>query len=385
MNNIFKLGLVTLLMVTGLITGQLIKLPNTTQGGLTLLDLLVIILSLWGLFNLKFHLKKPPLWIITSTVFVFMALLSLALTPLHLSITQYGISFSYLIRFIIYILFGWIIYSGKFPTIRENAASIIIYSGLFLTVLGFGQLIIFPDLSIFSLNGWDPHYLRMVSTFLDPNFLGGFLSLSFLTLFLSPTTQIAPRPKIFFLALIYLAILLTFSRSAYLALGVTFTTLTLLQRSWKIFFLTVFISLGFTLGYLVYQQSVAQPHNIDRQQSAQYRVNSWQNGWKMFSSAPILGVGFNTYRYALDEYKLVPTSFTQSRGASANDSSLLFVLATTGILGLVAFLLFMGSLIRQNTLLFAGLTGIIAQSFFVNNLFYPWILIWIVLMTVKTK
>lgn len=368
------------LLLPALIAGQLIKFPNSTQGGLTLLDILVVVLNIVGLSILKLKLKKPPLWVIAAATFTFFALTSLVFTPLKLSVSEYGISFSYLLRFMSYILLGWIVYSNGFPKLK-GTAPIIAYSGLSLSILGFLQLVIFPDLSALSLNGWDPHYLRMTSTLLDPNFLGGFLTLAFLSILAAPTLS---KYRKIFLSLIYLAIIFTFSRSAYFAFAVSLSTLSLLQKSPKMLLATALLVGGLGLGYLGYQRFIAQPRHIDRQQSAQFRMDSWQIGWRMFSSSPLTGIGFNAYRYALTEYRLAPASFTQSRGASANDSSLLFVLADAGTVGLAAYLFFLGSLFRQNKLLASGLTGILIQSFFINSLFYPWMLIWIVLTAVKS-
>ncbi len=374
-----KFNPASVLILISLIAGQLLKIPNSSEGGLTLLDLCVAILIIWGIPNLKFRLQKPPLWIKTAGLFLAVMFISLAFSPLKLSLSQYGLSFSYALRFAAYLSLGWIAYSGGFPKLKEQIPLVLICAGSIMAVLGFGQLLLFPNLSSLVVNGWDPHYLRVVSTLLDPNFLGGFLTLIFLTIlsFSRPPFRRA------LLAIIYAAILLTFSRSAYLSFGITLLTFSFLRKSPKMALVTLFLVGGLGLGYLGYQSAVAQPRGINRQQSAQYRVDSWQTGWKMFTSAPVLGVGFNAYRYALTEYNLAPTMFTQSRGASANDSSLLFVLSTTGIIGFLAFLFFLTSLARQNTLLLAGLAGIVAQSFFINSLFYPWMLIWLVLTVVQ--
>ena len=77
------------ILTLAIIAGQLIKLPLGTHGGVTLLDISVIILCLLGLTSLKFHLKKPPLSVLAAIIFILIALFSLVLTPLHLTPVEY--------------------------------------------------------------------------------------------------------------------------------------------------------------------------------------------------------------------------------------------------------------------------------------------------------
>lgn len=148
---------------------------------------------------------------------------------------------------------------------------------------------------------------------------------------------------------------------------------------------TIILTLGLLFGYYNYQRSVAIPKNIDRIRSAQFRLNSWQQGAALFQEAPILGIGFNSYRYGLKEYRLATEDFLETHGASTNDSSLLFVAATTGVIGLIAYLFFLATLVKncRGGILIAAVFGIIIQSFFANTLFYPFQLVWIILMSSK--
>ncbi len=379
-----------LILTSALIAGQLIKLPILTAGGgLTILDLIVLIFCLVGLYKLKFKLKKPPLFLTTFLIFIFFAILSLALTPLHLKPTEYLSSFFYTIRLSAYFLLGWEIYIGAFPSIKRNLTQILILSGLSLAILGLIQLAFLPDLRFLQRNGWDPHYFRTVSTFLDPNFLGGYLVLTLILLFKTNT-----KLHILISAVVYLALLTTFSRGAYLAFFTGFITLSLLSKSLKLGILTILLSAGLLFGYYNYQRSIAAPRNIDRAQSAQFRLNAWQQGSALFQQAPVLGVGYNSYRYALQSYHLAGADFLRTHGSSTNDSSLLFVASTTGVIGLTSYLFFLVTLLKfawqkylqkniWGIVCIAGVSGVLIQSFFANTLFYPFILIWIILVSTK--
>lgn len=371
--------------------GQLIKLPLLTQGGATILDLTVVLLCLFGLAKLKFNIKKPPLFLTSAFIFIFIAALSLIFTPLSLTPNQYLSSFLYIVRLAAYFLLGWLIYIDAFPLLKQKTSTILISSGVLLSILGLLQFIFLPDLRFLTKDGWDPHYFRTASTFLDPNFLGGFFALS---LILITQTKLKKIFLILAFTPIYLGLLTTFSRGGYLAFFVGFLTLSILNKSIKLAILSLVLFAGLLLGFTNYQKGVAGPRNIDRTQSAEFRLNTWQQGLSLFQQDPILGVGYNSYPYALREYRLANEEFLESHGATTNDSSLLFVAATTGVVGLTFYLFFLANLLEtawqkhlQNNLwgkvCSAGVLAALTQSFFANTLFYPFILIWIILVSAK--
>lgn len=371
----------SLILTLAIISGQLIKLPLSGHSGITLLDTTVLLLCVFGLFRLRFKLKKPPLALTGGLIFIFVAILSLILTPLSLTLPQFISSFLYTIRFSAYILLGWEIYSGAYPLLKNKIHQVLIFSGLSLAILGLLQFIFIPDLRFLSSQGWDPHYYRTASTFLDPNFFGGYMTLTLILL--SQKITITNRRNILFFSIVYLALLTTFSRGSYLAFLLSFATLSFLNRSAKLAIITIVLFSGLLLSFYNYQIDIAQPRGIDRARSAEMRLSTWQQGGTIFQNHLLLGVGFNAYRYALEQYNLGDKNFLSSRGSSTNDSSLLFVAATTGIIGLFVFLLFLLPLIfnnKYNHILAAGIAGLIIQSFFANTLFYPFNLIWIILV-----
>lgn len=364
-------------------SGQLIRLPFL-GGGVTLLDLTVIAFSVFGVFKLKFKLKNPPL-LKSALSFILIALFSLLLTPLHLTLSEYLISFSYIIRLFLYIFFAWVVYSGNFLDTKKT----FLISGIAFAVLGLLQFIFFPNLDFLTTNGWDPHYFRTVSSFLDPNFAGAFLVLTLLTFTASHLrggTVLTPRVFYIIFAVIYITLLTTFSRSSYLMFFVSGLTFAFLNKSKKYFFLTLVLFAFLLLGFKTYSILVTTPRNIDRTESASYRLATWQQGLDLFRKSPLLGVGFNAYRFGIKEYNLGDRQFLQSHGASSNDFSLLFVLSTTGIAGLIVYFYFLWTLIKlKNIILTAGLAGLLVHSVFANSLFYPPLLAWILLISATPK
>lgn len=380
------------ILTLAIIAGQLIKIPIGIHGGATLLDATVIGLCLLGLAKLRFHLKKPPLFILSALFFILIALFSLIITPLKLTQQELLTSFSYIIRFSSFILLGWLISSEAFTTLMKNIPQVLLTSGLGLAFLGLLQFILIPDLGFLTNWGWDPHYFRTASTFLDPNFLGAYMVLTLILWYqnraIAKNFAMAKIWYLFIGVIIYLALLTTFSRGAYLAFLTSFITLTFLQRSVKLGMITLILFAGLLLGFSIYQKEVTQVRNIDRTQSAEFRLGTWQQGLKLFQNHPILGVGFNTYRFALREYHLGNVMFLKTHGSSTNDSSLLYVAATTGILGFITYLFFLFALVKSNLrekILPAAILGLLSQSFFANTLFYPPLLIWVILIAAIPK
>lgn len=379
------------LIILGLISGQIIKIPPGTEGGATILDLTVLGLDLSGLIILKFKLKKPPLWIKTLLIFTVIAVISLVLTPLNLSLSEYGISFGYTLRLGAYVLLGWIIYSGAYKQLKENVDLTLIISGIILATLGLLQLIFVPTLIPWTEYGWDPHYYRVFSTLLDPNFAGGFFVLT-LILLINRLTKNPSKVLIIGSLITAVAAIATFSRSVGLMLGTCLLVLAIFSNSKALRIAITIIIIIFIASFTVYSFTAS---HADRWKSASYRLISWQQGINIVEKSPFLGIGFNSYRYALRQFHLAEDNYIQgARSASGSDSSLIFVAATTGIVGLGAYLAFIFILLKQSwqsfqkgqqlgLVLLAGLSGLLIHSVFINSLFYPWFLIWIILIGTK--
>ncbi len=369
--------LLSWILVIAICFGQLFKLSPNGRAGATILDVVSLGMIAYGLIQIKFRLVRPTLTIKTALGFLCIGLIPIIVNVLNLSLNESLISIFYPTRFFIFVLLAWIIQSGGLKEIRTNFADIIVLSGFALAVMGLMQLAFFPNLLFLLPDGWDPHYFRTVSTLLDPNFLGGYLVIALLV------ALNMKRLNIFVIGMIYLAFITTFSRSAAINMAVSFTVFALLIKSKKFFLLTLLFCVGFFLSFRLYGFLISAPHNIDRAQSAKYRIGSWQQGLKVFQSYPIFGVGFNSYQFAIRDMKLADEQFTQSRGATTNDSSLLYVAATTGLVGLGIYWYFLYSLFETsfnlNKIYFAALVGLLAQSFFSNTLFYPFFLLWIFL------
>lgn len=379
--NFISMKSLSLIITLAITAGQLIKVPVGNGGGATIIDLAIIVLCLLGLFRIRLRLITPPPFIIAGLLFIIIALLSLIFTPLNLTINQYIFSFLYTVRFTSYILLCWLLLSKSLPFLKQDISQILLLSGVSLAILGLLQFIFFPNLQLLTILGWDPHYYRTVSTFLDPNFTGAFFVLTLLLI--CQKKSFIRKFRCSILILVFLALLTTFSRSSYLMFLISFITYSLIKKSIKLFTISFIAFLVLMGSFYVYTQVISKPRGVDRAKSASFRLDTWQQGFVIFQRNPILGVGFNAYKFALGRYGLTDEELFSSRGSTSNDSSLLFVLSTTGLVGFVFYLYFLFSpffLKNKDVLLISALSGLIVHSFFSNSLFYPFILIWVILV-----
>jgi len=119
-----------------------------------------------------------------------------------------------------------------------------------------------------------------------------------------------------------------------------------------------------------------------RTRTGQVKLENYRQSISIIKANLILGVGFNTIRseYFRRGY-LSDKDVDISHSGSGADNSFLFVFATTGIFGFMAFLtiyftLLKETIVKKNTFLVTTLVCLIISAFFINSLFYPWILCW---------
>jgi O-antigen ligase len=123
-------------------------------------------------------------------------------------------------------------------------------------------------------------------------------------------------------------------------------------------------------------------------ETSKARIMSWENAADIFLDNKFLGVGFNNYRQAQVKYGFFEVANPQGGHSGAgSDSTILTIAATTGILGLLTFMLSYLRLIflsfrrrKQHELAlinFIGLVSLLVHSQFVNSLLYPAIMAWV--------
>ncbi len=274
----------------------------------------------------------------------------------------------------------WVLYAGVFILVLVNSVDVRVWlKSLYTTGIGFGliglvQFFLYPDLRNLMYLGWDPHYYRLFSTVLDPNFMGILLVFTLILGFGLITKK--NRPLVILGQIVtFVALLLTYSRSSFLALGTAIVVWAVMQKRWKLF-----ISLAaFVLLLFIFPKISGDTLMLTRVDSTLARVGNWEESLRLIVKAPVFGYGFDTLRY-------VRPADAVSKSAAGLDSSILFILATTGLTGLTAYIFLFTSMIRlgtrtQRTVYVATLSALLIHSLFVNSMFYPWVMIWMWILT----
>lgn len=404
------------LLLASLVAGQLIRLPLPVgEGGILLSDILTgLVLVAWIVKKLVLKEKfGRPFLFFPILGFAGVALISLAINSINLTFDEILSSSFYLIR--------WIEYAGIYFVINDLASGSpvllprkkvvkgLLFTGLAVIVLGFLQLRFFSDFSPMVKYGWDPHQGRLLSTWFDPNFVGGFIVI--LLILLISIVSFYPKKNsenklqktdfnvwlLIILSLVFfLSLILTYSRSAYLAFLAGFLVIILtpplLANGGKGRLVNLLITGFVTLIVLVSlvtifpraQERIQGARDLDV--TAKARLESWKKTWSAIGDNYIIGIGYNTMRYTQS------ISISKIHSASGSDSSLLTIWLTTGIIGLFFYLWIYLKLIKKSFLVFwqknnsplrraigLGILGIIfailLNAMFVNSLLYPHIML----------
>ena len=378
--------------------GQLGRISLSTLGlpevRLHLLDLsLLCLISSWLIAKLvqKKKILLGPLFQ-PVLIFLFIASLSLLLNSNQFSDIEFIVASLYLFRWALY--FGLYVVAFDFKKeLKEFSTTflskVFVGWGVFTALFGFVQLFLWPNLKMLEVWSWDPHNFRLVSTFLDPGFTGIILVLTLLMLVGKRNLFLKNNDKFgwLLLAVTYLGLALTYSRSSYLAFLAGTFALAWMKNSFKIFIIA-FLAIMATV--LVLPRPSGEGGKITRWYSVSARIENWENSLVIAADHPLLGVGFNTYRYVQRDYGFLSESDWRLNHAGAGaDSSLLFVLATTGTLGFLSYLRIGAKAIgplkntrKKGRLLIPCLLAVFCHSFFLNSFFYPWVMTWLWLLLV---
>jgi O-antigen ligase len=348
-----------------------------------------IIVALISLLTFIYIIKKKhasiSVFVKLQIIFIVFGVLSLVVNYILHPDIKFLQSILYPLRYLLYVtlLFAPIEKSSK-----EGLKKSLYISGFVILLMGYWQFFFYYDLYKLFYLGWDNHLYRMFSTFLDPNYAGVFFVLYFFLLFekIKSNTFVNIYKDIIISFLCLIAVYLTFSRTALFALVAGAICYAIFYRKLKALVLVLFIM---SIFLLIISDTHVEGLNPFRTASTNSRVNSIKESLSIFKTSPLIGVGFNSYRYAQ-----VRMGYRNERGASwsnadaGTDNSFLFILAITGIMGFFIYLLsllnFAKGLLtygRTNFMLFASFCSLLIASLFINVLFYtPILTIWFLMI-----
>ena len=237
-------------------------------------------------------------------------------------------------------------------------------------MIGFFQYLFIPDLRFLGASGWDVHYFRLAGGMLDPNFSGMIL----INLLITSVFLFKNRCKnaLYFGIVITTALALTYSRSAYLSMLMVVLTSYWLKTK-AIFQKDKMLSF-FLVGLIVMLPFLPKPGGLGvqltRTETISSRAEVNESILKQLNLQQLLlGRGFFT--------PSINTKITD-RVVHANfpDNFFIFLLSSTGVIGLSLILFFLyqeikRGFIKKNPALILLLVGTLVHSMFNLTILEP--------------
>jgi O-antigen ligase len=400
------------LLLLAPITGELWRLPVLGFEFLPSDLIIPPLFVLWVLDKIKndrrLRIGKIGKWVI---FFLFVLFITYLLNALRFDSSQMLTAFSYMGRFGMYLVLALMVYDlsirDKTNLFQKTLFGGMITSMILICLLGFLQLVYFPnflELGMY-LQGWDPHIGRLLSTWLDPNFIGGYLAFILgITISLGLYYRHHKNNKMFVVmgiisVLGLIALYMTFSRSGYLALVATLAVLAFFKSRKLLVAILLIMILAFSLSPRV-QERTGEAWNSGKSllglnsqyaldPTAELRVWSWSFAREIIADHPIIGVGYGRYAY---EVSSRGHGLMSDHSIGGSDSSLLTIWAQTGIVGLLSALLIgiaalftsLKRIIGKNNYrsyfdagILSSFCGVMIHSLFVNSLLYPLMMVYL--------
>jgi hypothetical protein len=238
---------------------------------------------------------------------------------------------------------------------------VFVIAGIITLLIGLLQYFSLPDMRIFQYLGWDDHLNRLTLPHYDPTFTGIMLALFLLTFF--KLNVVAKFPLILITSI---AILLTYARSVWLSL--LLVVLGFIKNKTTL----TFTCLAILVAVFLLPKRFGEGTNLLRTYSITSRINADTQFVKTYQWDLIFGRGFNTLPLEAE-----PSRYPNH--STGPNNSYLYLLATTGIIGLLGALFLMRSL-YQTSPYRPLLAFFFLASIFNNVMFYPFALLWVLLI-----
>lgn len=332
----------------------------------TRIELLVLIagFSIYEIRRGVYQLSKYYLYFLP---FFFIALLSLAFSPILSLGIQKTFSFALLYFVLLHYIRHRFTYNGQ-EIIRD-----LLYMFHFILLIGLVLLPIFPV--VVSFGG-----VRFNGLLGNPNGLGIFITLvtPLTILVFKYTPQISKRYRTLAWFLIILSLILCSSRNAIFS----FTIFMLLYQGLngttfkRFIFIFVFLPIAVLVVYNIELESLVVSLGLEKYfrikdfESGSGRIFAWQHAWDLVQVNPLIGCGF-----ACEEYNFIfKTTYrlwaTGHQGGVHN--SYLAYLVNTGYIGFFMYIGFLFSIIRKaidRNFLFPYLAAVMFSAMFESWVF----------------
>jgi hypothetical protein len=282
----------------------------------------------------------------------------------------------YGVRFGVYVMWWWLLRRSKVLNRKLVNWGLVALVGL-VAWFGLLQYLFLPDVRFLKILGWDDHYYRLVGTQFDPQFTGIILVLG-LVLWQKIKLRIVNKRWLEWIrwvgnVLLVSLVMMTFSRSSFLSLGVAVLFLVWQKkRDWWKWLLVGMMA-------VVVMWSLPKPGGegvkLDRVSTVDSRFESSQNLVEEIEGVEwIMGQGlFNTARPEV----ISDDGYERSYHAGLPDNIVVFVLQSLGLVGLGLVLWLWGKWSwkwwQTDQFKVIALNVVLVHAMFNNTLFQPFV------------
>lgn len=277
------------------------------------------------------------------------------------SFGEFGVfrGFLYLIRLAAY--FHFFILVWNFSKRKISYSNLLLKSLLSLSLIsalfGWIQYFFFPSFKSFMIWGWDEHLYRIAGTFLDPSYLSIILVFGIIIAFF--------KKKYGYLFFLLLTLAFTYSRAGYLAFFAALIPMWIYSAKTRVISILALLMLSFIIFL---PRAGGEGVKLERISSVSARMRNYRETFGIFKISPVFGVGYNNIC-------LAKNGNFSSHSCSGSDSSLLLILATTGIVGFLYFVFMALNIWKSADAVFRALAvALLIHSSFSNSIFYSWVL-----------
>jgi len=298
-------------------------------------------------------------------LFFFLIIVSFLISMGEFTFLQNSIALLYLIRMVLYTLFG--IYLFTLEKSKKNGEVFLyklIYTfSILLLIITAIQYVFFPNFWGLYTFGWDPHLYRASAIYLDIFIAVAIYGLLALFWFIKKQSILT--------FLFIVALVLSFSRSAYIAFVLSLLYFFVVQKKWKELLISVSL---FALFVVVVPKPFGEGGNLLRTSSINSRILDYKLGLTLWQKKPLLGFGYNRIRFAKEQLHLISMD-DRSHSLSSFHSSFLVILVTTGVMGFLASMSLIWLLFWKNPNLRVYFVYILTMSLFDNVLLHVLVLL----------
>lgn len=342
--------------------GQLTRMSFLDQSiNMYLHDIVILFFIVYYLIRVLFKKKTQRQFKLTpiektSGIFLSVLFISLLNGFWHFTFLQNIIGFLYFGRLCLYFL----LFSLLFRWINEdkNNNRKVIKKGLMFFVIltivfSYLQYFLYPNLRNLSYLGWDPHLYRVFGLFFDTSTAG----IIFVLLFFS-IDRLCDRYKSVLKYAIFILILFTYARLAYLTFFISVIFHMIHKRSLKHIFFIIFM----ILALFFIPRPSGEGGKLTRTYTIATRIEENKKGIELWLRNPILGYGYNRLRYIRIQEVL-------NHAGASFPSSYITILVASGLAGLFSFIFLLSVFFRKVSFNGKLLIFVVAFSSFFDNIF----------------